>query len=292
MKASIVIRTYNEQRHLSSLLQAICEQSAHFEYETLVVDSGSTDKTVELAERFGCRVIHIAKEDFSFGRSLNIGCRAAQGENLVFISGHCVPLNSNWLEQLIAPLGRDSIVYCYGGQQGNGDSKFSECQIFRKYFPPISQLPQTGFFCNNANAALRRDVWVEHPFDEELTGLEDMFLSKRLVSLGMKIGYVADAAVYHLHDESWAQVRRRFEREAIALQYIMPEIHVSFADVLRYFSSAVWMDFIDANKRRILGRKAKEIVMYRLMQFWGVYRGNHMHRLLSRATKEQYFYPR
>ena len=292
MKASVVIRTYNEQRYLPELLAAIRDQRTDFEHETVLVDSGSTDRTVKIASEFGCRIEHIAKQDFSFGRSLNIGCRVARGECLVFVSGHCIPSDDQWLARLVDPLGRDSIAYTYGGQRGNGESRFSECQIFGKYFPTESRLPQEGFYCNNANAALLRSAWQQHQFNEDLTGLEDMHLSKRIVEHGLKIGYVADAAVYHLHDETWAQIRRRFEREAIALQHIMPEIHLSAADILRYFSSAVLLDLGSALQKRMLRRLAGEILMYRLMQFWGSYRGNHMHRKISHARKEQYFYPR
>jgi glycosyltransferase involved in cell wall biosynthesis len=292
MKASIVIRTYNEQLHLPGVLEAIGSQVTSFPHETVVVDSGSTDRTPQIAEQFGCRIVRIAKDDFSFGRSLNMGCRAAQGECLVFVSGHCIPTAKDWLARLIEPLGRESVVYTYGRQLGNHASRFSECQIFAKYFPEVSRVPQDGFFCNNANAALLKRVWERHPFDEEITGLEDMWLSRQLVARGMKVGYVADAAVYHLHDESWAQVRRRFEREAIALQHIMPEIHVNFMDFLRYSVSAVLLDCGAALQKRVLRHQAKEIVLYRMMQFWGAYRGNHIHRKLSRARKEKYYYPR
>ena len=292
MKASIVIRTYNEQLHLPALLQSIRSQKASFPYETVLVDSGSTDRTLEIAEEFGCRIVRIAKEEFSFGRSLNVGCRVAQGECLVFVSGHCIPAGEGWLARLIDPLGRESIVYTYGRQLGNDLSRFSERRIFAKYFPTDSRIPQDGFFCNNANAALLRQVWVGHPFDEDVTGLEDMHLSRQLVSKGMRIGYVADASVFHLHDESWAQVCRRFEREAIALQHIMPEVHVSFTDFLRYFCSAVLLDCGAAMQQKLFRRTAREIILYRLMQFWGAYRGNHIHRRLSRARKEMYYYPR
>jgi rhamnosyltransferase len=292
MKASIVIRTYNEERHLPAVLRAIAAQTAPFPYETVIVDSGSTDRTVEIAAQYGCRVVHISKEDFSFGRSLNIGCDAAQGECLVFLSGHCVPSDPRWLEHLVAPMERDGIVYTYGRQMGGGESRFSECRIFGKYFPERSALPQEGFFCNNANAALVKRVWEKYSFDEDLTGLEDMQLSKLLSKRSMRVGYVAEAAVYHLHDESWTQIRRRFEREAIALQHIMPEIHVGVTDFIRYFVSAVCLDFRAALKEKRLRSTAKEIVLYRLMQFWGAYRGNHMHRKLSISRKEKYYYPR
>ena len=57
-------------------------------------------------------------------------------------------------------------------------------------------------------------------------------------------------------------------------------------------ADAVLLDLGSALQRKMLRRLAGEIFMYRLMQFWGAYRGNHMHRRLSRARKEQYFYPK
>lgn len=293
MKASIVIRTYNEEKHLGDLLQAVHEQECDgIDREVVVVDSGSTDRTREIAHSFGSKVTHIRKEEFSFGHSLNIGCEAATGDHLVFISGHCVPASRTWLRELVAPLGKNRIAYTYGIQLGNGSSRFSECQLFAKYYPNRSQTPQEGFFCNNANAALSRNIWLEHRFDEELTGLEDMHLAARLLKEGYKIGYVAEAPVFHLHEETWTQVRRRFEREAIALQHIMPEVHINFLDFLRYFASAVMLDVGAALQQRKLTSNAGDIILFRLMQFWGSYRGNHFHRQLSKRRKEAYFYPR
>lgn len=293
MDISIIIRTYNEGRHLGALLERIAAQ--RFEdgrIETLVVDSGSTDDTLAIARGEGCRILHIGREEFTFGRSLNRGCAAARGRHLVFVSGHCLPVASDWLARLIAPLADGSADYAYGRQMGNGEGRFSEGQLFKKYFPEASRIPQDGIFCNNANAALRRDVWERYAFDEELTGLEDMDLARRLAADGLKIAYVAPAAVYHLHDESWSQIRNRYEREAVALQKIMPDVHISFTDFLRYFIAGVLLDMGGSLQERRFLRTAREIVMFRFMQYLGSYRGNHEHRKLSRERKERYFYPR
>jgi rhamnosyltransferase len=293
VNVSIVIRTLNEAEHLGALLDAIARQDYDAgSVETVLVDSGSTDATLAIAASHGMKIVHIAKDEFSFGRSLNLGCAAASGEALVFVSGHCVPAAEDWITKLAAPLRDRQTPYCYGGQLGAETSRFSEKQIFSKYFPPVSRVPQEGFFCNNANSALLKSVWETNPFDEQLTGLEDMHLAKRLVEQGYAIGYVADAAVYHIHDERWRQVRLRFEREAIALQRVMPEVHLSFGDFLRYVSSAVLLDLGSALQQGCFRKVAREIFLYRLMQFWGAYRGNHVHRTLSRSAKHAYFYPR
>lgn len=293
MKVSIVIRTYNEERHLPGLLKQIAAQHADgISKEVVVVDSGSEDRTRDIAQSFGCRIIRIAKEDFTFGRSLNVGCAAATGRHLIFVSGHCIPASERWLEQLIKPLEQNICVYTYGRQVGDKTSKFSERQLFKKYFPEISSVPQEGFFCNNANAALPWEVWDAYRFNEDLTGLEDMELGKRLVEKGMKLGYVAEAPVFHLHDESWRKLHRRYEREAIALQKIMPEVQVSFLDLLRYTASAVWLDCQAALREGEGIKPFPEIVLFRFLQFLGAYQGNHETRKMSRSLKEKYFYPK
>jgi glycosyltransferase involved in cell wall biosynthesis len=258
----------------------------------IIVDSGSTDRTLEIAERHGCRIVRIERAEFTFGRSLNMGCSAAQGNTLVFVSGHCIPCDEQWLTHLIAPVVSGIAAYAYGRQVGNDASKYSERQLFRKYFPDVSSIPQSGYFCNNANAALDRSLWSANRFDESLTGLEDLELAKRLEAAGQKIAYVADAPVLHLHDESWLRIKTRYEREALALRRIMPEVHVTLVDAVRYFISAVLLDCRAALGERRLLRKGAEIVMFRLMQYWGVYRGNDEHRKISNRTKEKYFYPR
>lgn len=294
MEASVVIRTYNEARWLPEVFEALARQDLDGRpWEIVVVDSGSTDDSRALAEAAGARIVDIAKFEFTFGRSLNVGCEAARGRALVFISGHCIPVGERWLADLIAPLGRDGVAYTYGRQIGHAEhTKFSEHQLFAKYFPERSAVPQDGFFCNNANAALLREVWEHNRFDETLTGLEDMELAKRLVAAGHKVGYVAEAPVIHIHEESWRKIRVRYEREAIALQAIMPEVHLTFGDFLRYTASAVFLDWGEAIKAKCFLRQAGPVVMFRTLQFWGAYRGNNDHRKLSQRTKEAYFYPR
>jgi rhamnosyltransferase len=293
MKVSIVIRTYNEAKHIGTLLNSVMGQDLDPDQrEIIIVDSGSTDDTLQIASCFPVRILHIPKEEFSFGRSLNIGCAAATGEALVFVSGHCIPVSETWLSTLIAPLRDEGVVYSYGGQLGDERSRFSETQIFAKHFPPESSVSQDAYFSNNANSALLRKIWISNRFDEELPGLEDMHLAKRLVREGYKIAYVANAAVHHIHEESWGQVKRRYEREAIALREIIPGMHVTFGDFARYWLSAVALDLCAAAKKGMMLDKAPEIALYRLMQYWGAYRGNHLDRRAMKMRKDAYYYPR
>ena len=292
VRISIVIRTLNEARYLDDLLVMIGRQRLDgHTVETVVIDSGSADGTVAIARQHGCVLAQIRKDEFSFGRSLNRGCAASTGDILVFVSGHCIPVGSDWLQTLCQPVLDGHVAYAYGRQIGDDDSNYSERRIFAKYYPDTSAIPQEGFFANNANAALLRAVWAANPFDETLTGLEDMELAKRLLSKGLKIGYVAGAPVFHHHTETWPAVRRRFEREALALRSMMPEVHLSPWDVLRYVVTSVTTDWVAARRNGINSTSGLDMMRYRWNQYVGSYKGNHEHRRLSQSAKERFFYP-
>ena len=90
-RVSVIIRCCNEEQHIGRLLSGILEQTLR-EVEIIVVDSGSTDATLAIASRYPVQIRHIAREAFSFGRSLNVGCAAARGEFLVMASAHVYPI--------------------------------------------------------------------------------------------------------------------------------------------------------------------------------------------------------
>lgn len=297
MDASIIIRTFNEARWLGAALEAIAHQR-HVVFETLLVDSGSDDGTVEIAESYGCRIERISKSEFTFGRSLNRGCMAAEGQVLVFLSGHCIPTADDWLKTLIAPIGSHGVIYTYGRQKGRDQiTKFSEEMLFQKYFPAQSSVPQDGYFCNNANSALDAATWRAHPFDEEVTGLEDLVMAKSLVEHGHSVGYVADAMVEHIHEETWPRVTTRYEREALAMQKIMPEVRFGLRELIRYTAAGIWLDVRQACRDREFRKRGRfalliEIARFRTCQYYGTYRGARQHRKVSREMRERYYYPR
>jgi glycosyltransferase involved in cell wall biosynthesis len=289
-RASIVIRAYNEARHLPEVFARL-ERQTERAFEVVLVDSGSTDATARLAESAGARVVRIRKEDFTFGRSLNVGCEAARGDLLAFISGHCHPMEERWLERMLAPFADPAIGLVYGKQRGGETTKFSERRHFEKTFPETSLVPQEGFFCNNANAAIRRELWRARPFDEVLTGLEDLDWAKWMTGQGGRVAYAADAGVIHLHDETWPQVFRRYEREAIALKHILPDMSFSIFEFARLFTHSAWLDSLRAARQGIFFANFAPILAFRAMQYWGTYRGAKFDRSLTREMKEKFFYP-
>lgn len=290
---SVIIRTYNEQRYLEELLHSIKKQNLdELQLEIILVDSGSTDKTIEIAQKHNCKIQKIKKTEFTFGYSLNVGCENSVGQYLIFISGHCIPLDENWLKNLISPLISKKVEYTYGRQIGRDSTRFSENVHFEKTFPQYNKLPQNSYFCNNANAAITKECWEKYRFDEKLTGLEDMHLAKEMMKNGYKVGYVANACVYHIHNETWGQVMNRYEREAYALQKIATELHFTKADFFRFFLSGIFADYSKAIEKKCFIECFFEILKFRLYMYWGTYKGNKEHRELSNKMKMAYFYPK
>ena len=127
-------------------------------------------------------------------------------------------------------------------------------------------------------------------FDEKLTGLEDLDVAKRIIADGYKLSYEPNAGVFHIHQEKFRQIKNRFERESLALQKIMPEIHINLFDLIILIYSSVFADIIALDKKRL--RTIVSIIAYRCLQYYGSYRGNHISRKLSKKAKYVYFYPK
>jgi glycosyltransferase involved in cell wall biosynthesis len=287
---SIVIRCFNEGRHIGRLLHGVTQQTLRG-VEIIIVDSGSTDGTVEVAKRYPTRTVSIKPEDFSFGHSLNVGCQTARGEFVVIASGHVYPLYKDWLEKLIMPFEDPKIALVYGKQRGTATTAFSEHQVFAKWFAEESNLHQGHPFCNNANAAIRREVWEKLPYNEELTGLEDIDWARRAIKMGFKIAYVADAQVAHVHHETAQQTYNRYRREAIALKHIFPDEHFHFGDFLRLYLTNVFSDYAHALRDSASKREWLAILRFRLMQFWGTYRGFARRTPVTSQLKRTFYYP-
>ena len=289
-KVSVIIRCYNEEAHIGRLLSGIMQQSGEIP-EIIVVDSGSTDATRSIVAQYPAKILAIDKDDFSFGHSLNIGCAAATGDFLVFASAHVYPLYADWIEQLVHPFENDWIACVYGRQVGNDATRFSERQVFARWFPEQSDMNQNHPFCNNANAAVRQSVWKRFRYDETLTGLEDLAWARQVLSAGFRIAYKADAEVVHVHQETRSQVMNRYRREAIAMKAIFPHEEFSFMKFIKMFFRNAYNDARLALKQGVFWQNMSSILSFRLMQFWGTYRGYAQHGVVSKTLRRKFYYP-
>lgn len=268
----MVIRCLNEQQHIGCLLDALQHQS--IASEVIVVDSGSTDGTLEIVRDYDATLLTIAPKDFSFGRALNLGCLHASGSLVVIASAHVYPTHDKWLEKLIAPFSSDkNLAIVYGAQRGNEITKYSEHQIFAHWFPDSSNFNQLHPFCNNANAVVRKDIWLHLKYNEELTGLEDIDFANRALALGYRVAYVADATVIHVHDEPSPKVYRRYYREALALKRIFPDQKMTVFKFTRLLVDNILSDYRHALHDGVLSTNFLDIFRFRWNQFFGTYRG-------------------
>ena len=291
LKCSIVIRSYNEERHIGRLLTGILEQTEK-DIEIILVDSGSTDATVAIASRFPVHVIQIKPEEFTFGRSLNIGCAKAKGEFIVISSAHVYPLYTDWLEKLIKPFSDPKVALTYGKQRGDHQTKFSENQILATWFPEESVLQQSHPFCNNANAAIRRTLWETRAYDETLPALEDLDWATWAMNNGYQIAYVSDAEIVHVHSEKPRDVYNRYRREAIAMKRIRPHERFHWWDFLRLYISNITSDFWYATREGSLFKEWWGILWFRFMQLWGTYRGFAFAGQVTSQLIRTFYYPR
>ena len=291
MKCSIIIRAYNEEKHIGRLLEGIQQQTIK-DVEIILVDSGSTDGTVSVAESFDSRIVRIPSDEFTFGRSLNFGIRAATREFVVIASAHVYPVYPDWLESLLRPFEDDNVALTYGKQRGPEFAKFSEQQIFHQWYPDASRPDQATSFCNNANAAIRKSLWEKNRYDETLTGLEDLAWGKWAKERGYKIAYTAEAEIVHIHEETPHGVYNRYRREAMALRKIFPEAHFNFYDFVRLTITNIFSDLWHAIRERVLWKNILSIFWFRFMQFHGTRMGHRETSLVTPQLRETFYYAR
>jgi len=289
-KCSIVVRAFNEERHIGRLLEGVRRQTVQ-DIEIILVDSGSTDATANIAVQYGASVVHIPPAEFTFGRSLNLGLAAATCDLVAITSAHVYPVYPDWLERLLEPFADPAIALTYGKQCGDKNSRFSEHQIFSRWFPEESAARQSLPFCNNANAAIRLSVWKAHRYDETLTGLEDLAWAKEVQGSGCHISYVADAEVVHVHNETQRSVLNRYQREAMAFKRIYPEAHFSLYDFVRMCSANIASDLWHAALQRVYWRSAFNIFWFRTAQFWGTYQGYRRSLEWNWQLRRTFYYP-
>lgn len=259
--------------------------------EIIVVDSGSTDATLAIAAAFNIQIVSIAPETFSFGHALNVGISETAAELCVFASAHVYPVYDTWIERLIEPFEDRSVALTYGRQQGTAAGRFSEQRLLSQWFPEQSARRQRHPFCNNANAAIRRSVWEQRPYNEQLTGLEDLDWAKDAMERDHSIAYVAEAPIVHVHHESYAQVVNRYRREAIAHKDIYRQQEMSLGTAARLTAVNVVGDYREALRTGCLKENILDIPRFRTAQFLGTYRGFMQSGPVPDALKRRFYYP-
>ncbi len=193
---SIIIRTKNEEEWITKVLEAIYNQT-YKNFEVIIVDNDSTDTTLQRVNKFPVKITNIKK--FIPGKAINIGIKESKGSIISILSGHCIPTDEFWLQNLIEPLKDSSIGGSYGRQIPTKDSSAIDKRDLLLVFGLDDKLQIKDSFFHNANSAFRREIWEKFPFCEESKNIEDRLWGNQLILNEYKIQYKADACVYHWH---------------------------------------------------------------------------------------------
>ena len=192
---SIIIRTKDEQRWLGQTLDAVFAQRTPPD-EVIVIDSGSTDGTLGIARSRPVRLLEIRPEEWSYSRSLNRAAAAATGDILVILSAHCIPIDRDWLGNLLRHFDAPDIAGVWGPsvRLGRPRPEPGPCVLQR---PGTYDYEHRTWGLSNPNAAIRRCLWEEFAFDEALPAAEDKAWGREAMARGFSIAHDPTAAVWH-----------------------------------------------------------------------------------------------
>lgn len=229
---SIVIPVKNGGQKLRRCLEGIRNQVVEDRVEIVVVDSGSTDGTQDLARSFGARVHEVPPAEFNHGETRNVGARLAEGEVVVYMVDDAVPVNEHWLDRLTRPLReRPELAATYARQLPNEAAPPHQAYYINHRYGPIPrtqraetagdlQVSQAMF--SNVSSAIRPGVLAELPFASDIVIAEDAEWCARALRAGHAVRYVPEAVVRHSHVYTLREtVKRYFDLGAASERSIM-----------------------------------------------------------------------
>ncbi len=210
---SVVIPVRDGERYLEELLDALAREGVA---ETLVIDSGSRDRSRQIVRSAGVQLLEIAPEQFGHGRTRNLGAERTSGELICFLTQDATPC-PGWLgayEESFAL--HDRVGAAYGPHLPRADTSPMIARELTEFFAgfapggaPVLQSAGGQSFLSNVNACYARACWEEIRF-RELPYSEDQAFGADLLAAGWLKVYNPGAAVLHAHDYGTAEFMRRY----------------------------------------------------------------------------------
>jgi rhamnosyltransferase len=218
MEISVIIPTFNAEKHISLLLQRLETQTISF--ELIIIDSTSTDKTVEIAKRHTDNIIIIPNDEFDHGGSRTIAAKTATGDILVFLTQDALPQNDTSIEKLVSVFTNKEIAAVYGRQIPYESSSFfgKHLRIFNypdtSHERTLEDKDKYGIktaFLSDSFAAYRASTLQEIGwFKNGLILGEDVYAGSKFILANHTLAYCAEAKVYHSHSYSIFQEFKRY----------------------------------------------------------------------------------
>jgi len=186
--ASVILPAYNEQDNIGRCLMSLTQQECSFPYEVIVVDNGSTDETVQIAQQYADRLdLHILREPLKGrGRARRRGWRTARGQILLSTDAD-TSVPPHWIQTMCDTLEQSDAIGVTGTARIEDCSRFINA-IYNICRPVciVSLRLWLGHYCfGGANFAIRRWVYfAAGEFDTEADAHDDLNLSRRISRFG------------------------------------------------------------------------------------------------------------
>jgi glycosyltransferase involved in cell wall biosynthesis len=218
IEASILIPTKNGGTEFDDCLRAVYSQR-DVSLEVIVVDSGSTDNTLETAQRYPVILERIAPEAFHHARTRNLAASLAKGKYLVCLSQDAIPTSDSWLATLIGNFSDMAVGGVYGRHIPKPDSTIERQDTLSTVYGEDRIVKQRGnrerigylyYHFSDVNSAIRADLWKAFGFPDTLKHFEDVGIAKRILDEGWKIVYEPEARVYHSHQHTATELFKRY----------------------------------------------------------------------------------
>jgi rhamnosyltransferase len=236
--ATVAILTYNGERYLDRILDAVERQAFDGSVEVLVIDSGSTDRTLEIvAAHPAVRLHEIPNDQFGHGKTRNLAAQLARGEFVAYLTHDAVPADEHWLSELLAPFARFPLVEGVVGRQVPRRDcvpilKYEINRVFSTQGPefgttityraeafernPHYWLP--GAFYSDVNSAARRRFLLDTVPYQDVEYAEDQLFGHDILSAGRYKAYAARGAVEHSNDLTFREYQKRIFDEIVGLR--------------------------------------------------------------------------
>jgi rhamnosyltransferase len=187
LSSTVVVRSKNKESTIEATLQSIRAQTVPA--EIVLVDSGSTDSTLDRARPYVDVVRHIRAQDFTFGGALNVGAAAASGSLIFALSAHCTLPDREWMARSIAHYADEQVAASFGIAFDPRGVKMTDARALT--FADVAGDPHWGF--TNHASSWRRIVWEELAFDETVRSCEDKQWIWRVMGAGWTV--IADPSL-------------------------------------------------------------------------------------------------
>lgn len=214
---SIVMRSFNEAWALQETLPALAAQD-YTHTELIVIDSGSSDGSQDLIRAAKpAHFVQITPQEYNPSRVMNHGMRLAKAERVIFLNADATPQNDHWLRPLADALDDSRVAACFGRQIPRPDCQAVFACDYDRCFGPQRESARWDHFFSMVSSGLRKDIWQQRGFREDLQYAEDDEYTRWCRSQGYEIAYVPDSIAMHSHNYTPQQSYKRSFGDARAI---------------------------------------------------------------------------